>query len=301
MPVKRNMVWILFLICVFSEFCPAFAEKIEKIVAIVNGDIITDEELSMFIKMEFAGEQKGADQKKIVEFRNDLLNRMIEDRLILQEAKRQQLKADDSMVEDRIREIKFRAGSELAFEMALKSQGISINELREKLRNQLLIYSLVQKEVKYKVVVSPKEITDYFQSHEVQFLTPETVVVDSIFVKDKDALAKAQAELSTGADFFQVAKKYSEKSNLGEVRRGQFKKELEDSVFSLGVGQCSQPFKAEDGYYIFMVKEKLTPSKKSIEDVKDGIKAYLEDVKSEKILREWIEALREKAYISIRE
>ncbi|MEK7849517.1 MAG: peptidyl-prolyl cis-trans isomerase [Candidatus Omnitrophota bacterium] len=301
MPVKRNMILVLLLICVFSAPGPVCAEKIEKIVAIVNGDIITDEELSMFIRMEFAGEEKGADQKKVVEFRKDLLNRMIEDRLILQEAKRQQLKVDDSMVEDRIREIKFRAGSELAFEMALKSQGISINELREKLKNQLMIYSLVQKEVKEKVVVSPKEITDYFQQHEAQFLTPETVVVDSIFAKDKDALAKAQAELSAGADFSEVAKKYSEKSNLGEVRRGQFKKELEDFIFSLGVGQCSRPFKTEDGYYIFIVKEKLTPSKKSIEDVKDGIKAYLENEKSEKILREWIEGLKEKAYISIRE
>ncbi len=255
----------------------------------------------MFIKMEFAGEEKRADQKKVVEFREDLLNRMIEDRLILQEAKRQQLKVDDSMVEDRVREIKFRAGSELAFEMALKSQGISINELREKLKNQLMIYSLVQKEVKDKVVVSPKEITDYFQQHQDQFLTQETVVVDSIFAKDKDALEKAQAELSAGADFPEVAKKYSEKSNLGEVRRGQFKKELEDFIFSLSVGQYSRPFKTEDGYYIFIVKEKLLPSKKSIEDVKDGIKAYLENEKSEKILREWIEGLKEKAYISIRE
>ncbi|OIO37054.1 MAG: hypothetical protein AUJ74_00165 [Candidatus Omnitrophica bacterium CG1_02_44_16] len=298
---KKDLIWILFFICVFSAPSPVRAEKIEKIVAIVNGDIITDGELSMFIKMEFAGEEKGTDQKKIVEFRKDLLNRMIEDRLILQEAKKQQLKVDDSMIEDRIREIKFRAGSELAFEMALKTQGISVNELREKLKNQLMIYSLIQKEVKDKVVVSPKEITDYFQQNEAQFLTPETVVVDSIFVKDNNALAKAQEELSTGADFTEVAKKCSEKSNLGDVRRGQFKKELEDLIFSLTVGQCSQHFKTEDGYYIFMAKEKLASSKKAIEDVKDGIKAQLENDKSEKILREWIEALKEKAYISMRE
>ncbi len=301
MSVKRYFVCVLLLMCVFSAPHPVFAEKIEQIVAIVNGDIITDEELSLFIKMEFAGEEKKADQKEVVEFRKDLLNRMIEDRLILQEAKRQQLKVDDNMIEDRIREIKFRAGSEIHFEMALKSQGISVNELREKLKNQLLIYSLIQREVKDKVVVSPKEITDYFQEHQDKFLTPETVIVDSIFVKDEVTLEKAQAELSSGIDFLTVVNNYSQKSNLGDVRRGQLKKELEDFIFSLGVGQCSRPFKTEDGYYIFMAKEKLTPSKRSIEDVKDAIKAHLDDEKTEKILREWIEGLKDKAYISIRE
>ena len=141
----------------------------------------------------------------------------------------------------------------------------------------MLIYTLIQKEVKSKSQVSPKEVTDYFQQHASEFMTPETVVVDSIFVDDKEDLGKVEADLTSGKDFNEVAKAYSKKSSLGNVTRGQLKKNLEDVIFSLDVGQCSKPVEVEDGTYVFSVKEKLAPSEKSIDEVKDKIAVILEN------------------------
>ena len=279
----------IYFLCLFLALCgrPCFAsvEAMDKIVAVVNGDIITEEELALFMKMA------------VMEHDSEL----IEDRLILQEAKNKQLKADPTQVEDHIRDIKRRAGSEIAFEEALKTQGVSLSDLREKITNQMLIYNLIQKEVKSRAQVSPKEVTDYFQQHAGEFMTPETVVVDSIFVDNKDDLRKVQADLASGKDFNEVAKSYSKKSSLGNVARGQLKKNLEDVIFSLGAGQCSKPVEVEDGIYLFSVKEKLAPSQKSIDDVRDKIAAVLTDAKIGKDLKEWIEGLKDKAYISIRE
>jgi len=114
-------------------------------------------------------------------------------------------------------------------------------------------------------------------------------------------LGKVEADLASGKDFSEVAKSYSKKSSLGNVTRGQLKKNLEDVVFSLGVGQCSKPVEVEDGTYVFSVKEKLAPSQKTIDEVKDKIAVILENTKIEKGLKEWIEGLKDKAYISIRE
>jgi parvulin-like peptidyl-prolyl isomerase len=295
----------IFLVCLFATFCchPCFAslEKMDKIVAVVNGDIVTEAELDIFMKMAVMDQDHDLKIDDPKELKKQSLDRLIEDRLILQEAKNKQLKVDDSQIEDRIRDIKRRAGSELAFEEALKNQGITLSDLRERLKNQFLIYSLIQKEVRNKAQVSPKEVTEYFEQHASDFVTPENVVVDSIFVEDKNDLEKVETELGTGKDFNEVARSYSKKSSLGNVTRGQLKKNLEDVIFSLDVGQCSKPVEVEGGYYLFSIKEKLAPSKKTIDEVKDKIAVDLENAKGEKILKEWIEGLKDKAYISIRE
>jgi len=226
---------------------------------------------------------------------------LIEDRLILQEAKRMQIKSDESMVEERIRDIKFRAGGELAFEKALTSQGITLNELRVKLRDQFLIYAVIQREVKSKANISPKEVTEYYEAHKSEFASPETLVVDSLFAKDKETLVQAEKQLQEGKEFQEVAKTYSEKASLGSVSKGQLKKNLEDYIFGLKVGQYSKPFEAEDGFYIFLVREKVPPSEKLLEEVRQPVMAALENEKTARILKGWLEELKDKAYISIRE
>lgn len=294
----------IFLFCLASVFVFSkhiFAEKMDKIVAIVNEDVITDEELNVFLKITSMDEEPEVKDKDLQELKKALLDRMIEDRLILQEAKRLQLKPDEKIIEDRIRDIKQKAGNERAFEQALKAEGVSLNELREKLKNQILVYLVIEREIKNKVTVSPKEVTDFFNLHQSEFVVPEAAVVDSIFVDTKEDLEKVEQELGEGKDFNVVAGKYSKKSNIGEARRGQLKKELEDFIFGLNIGQCSMPFSVDDGFYIFLVKEQRLPSNRELDEVKDKITARLEQEKMEKLLKEWVESLKEKAYISVRE
>ena len=295
---------ILFVIAMISSIVSGHslaAEKLDKIAAIVNSDVITEEEVATFMKMTDMAQESGLNVADPKVLRRQLLERMVEDRLILQAAKDAGLKPDEKMVEDRIREIKARAGSELAFNMALKQQGISLSDLRQKFKNQLLIFMEVQREVRSKVQVSPKEVTEYYEAHPDEFVDTESAVVDSIFVKDQDVLAKVESLLDEGKDFNEVERQYSQKASLGVVFRGQLKKELEDEIFGLKTGVRSKPISVEDGTYIFLLREIKPASKKDMSQVKDAIVAMLEDKKTEKRLKEWLEALKEKAYISIRE
>lgn len=276
------------------------AEPLDKIVAVVNSDVITDEELGIFMKvtnMESADIPKGDPQ----ELRRMFLDRLVEDRLMYQEAVRTGLKAEETAIEDRIKDMKLRVGSERAFDLALRSQGLSINDLRQKFREQYLVYQIIQSEVKAKVQVSPKEITDYFEAHRDAFAVPETAIVDSLFVDTPDQLAQAQVSLANGRDFLEAAQHFSKKSNLGSIRRGQFKKELEDFVFGLTPGKPSDPFAVDGGFFIFLLRKINPVSRQSVSEVKDAIKVALEEEKSRKALREFVETLKDKAYISIRE
>lgn len=280
---------------------PGRAEKINRIVGIVNGDVITQDELDMFARMSLLDGEAEPPMKDEEEMYKYFLDRLIEDRLILQEAKKMQVKADEKIIEDRIRDIRFRAGSEMAFQQALASQGISLAELREKLKNQLLIYMIVQKEVTNKVRVSPKEVTEYYDQYKDRFMVPEAVAVQSIFIEDKDILKSVEQKLAEGEDFSALSKTYSKRGDLGTVSRGQLKKDLENFLFVLEAGKPSGPFAFDNGYYVFLVKEKIPAAEKSLDEVKEKVEAMLEAEKSEKLLKSWLEDLKDKAYISIRQ
>ncbi len=288
---------------IFSIWCllafPVFAQEVDKIVAIVNSDVVTEQDLAVFMKVtDIALKNLEGDPKAV---RRLFIERLVEDQLILQAAKAQQLKVDEEAIDERIRDMKFRAGSGVAFDQALRSQGLSLTELRAKLREQYLVFSMIQREVRSKVMVTPREVTDYYQEHPSMFLVPESATVDTVFVEKKEDAVAVREALANAQAFDEVFKKFSKRANLGQVRRGQLKKELEDFVFDLKPGVPSQPYASDNGYYIFLLRSVNPSSRKALDEVKAEIKKRLEEEKFEKAYKEWIEGLKEKAYISIRE
>jgi len=121
MVVLAGFVWIA--VCAAT---PVRAEKIDRIVAIVNGDVITQDELDMFARMSLLDGEAEPPMKGEEEMSRYFLDRLIEDRLILQEAKNMQLKADEKIVEDRIKDIRFRAGKRDGFSAGAGQPGVSL-------------------------------------------------------------------------------------------------------------------------------------------------------------------------------
>lgn len=300
--MKKNLLfYFLFVFCVMGTNGHVFAENMDRIAAIVNDAVITEAELALFASMTDLGDEGEMSDKDAFNLRKKLLQRMVEDKLILQEAKKLNLVVNERMVEERVEEIKEKAGNQESFDMALEQQGITLNEFREKLRNQLLVYLAIQRIVTDKIKISPREVTDFYQQHEDQFMMPESALVDSIFVEKKETLDEIQEQLKGGRDFNELAEKYSKRANLGLVKRGSLKKDLDDFIFSLKDGQCSLSLEFDGGFYIFLLKEKKEASCKSIKESKSQILMILQNDKTERKLKEWIEELKEKAYISVRE
>ncbi len=287
----------LALFCLLA--CPAFGQEVDKIVAIVNSDVVTEQDLAVFMKVaNVALEKMDADPKDLHRL---FVERLVEDHLILQEAEALQLRTDEAVIDERIRDMKFRAGSGVAFDQALRSQGLSLTELRAKLREQYLVYAVIQREVRAKVMVTPREVTDYYQENPSMFSVPESALVDTVFVEEEGQAASVREALAQGEAYDTVFEKYSKRADLGVVRRGQLKKELEDFIFHLEPGVASEPYPFDTGFYVFLLRRIEPPSRRPLDEVKAEIKKALESEKFEKAYKEWIEGLKEKAYISIRE
>ena len=272
----------------------------DKVVAVINNEAITKAELDTYINMIKL--QIGQDGWKHYGMSEKLaLENLIEDRLISQEAKRKELKISDRLIEARVDEVKRKLGSEGNFSEFLISQGLSLSELKGRFKESMLSEKLINMEVRSRIFVSPKEVTEYYKEHIDDFSQEERIRIESIFVESKDTIARIYERLEAGMHFERLQKKYSEKSSLGIVTKGQLLKEIEDVIFDLELGEFSSPLELSGGYYIFLLKEKLPASTKKLIEVQDNIRNILLDTKYNKRLREFVDKLKANSYIIIKD
>lgn len=292
-----------FALCL-SVFALSYADTLDKVIVVVNGETITQGELDAA-----SAAQESEEAKK------EILNRMIEEKLVLSEAKKRNVEVADLEIEEKLKEIKLKFESDEDFNEALKEGGISLNELKQKYADQIKVAKLVEMEVRKKIVITPSEILEYYNLHKEEFKDPQQAKVKNILIKpdkdlpDEDARILAEkilGFLKAGENFDELALKYSKGPNadrggeLGFVKRGQMLKEIEDVVFNLNVGQLSEVIKTQLGYHIFKVEEKKQERIKELNEVKDEIEKALFFTKGKQRYKEWIEDLKKNAFISFR-
>ena len=300
---------LIFIFCLSLTVLPTvnaattYAE--DKIVAIVNREIITQKDLDdfmNFMNLQLSAKYQGKElEDKMNEIKPDLLNRLIEDRLILEEAKKENTQADDARVKAKIDEIKSHYPSEAEFQDALVKQGLTQADIEKRIREQLLIFEIIDLQIRKKIIVSPKEVTDFYEEHEEEFVQPETRRVNSLITKNEVLANKVISSLGQVADLDKISKEYSlELNDLGAVRKGQLVKEIEDVIFNMDAGSISKAIKIGDTYYIFKLEEVLPLKKYNLVEVQEEIYYRLYELKMQEKLTRWLEDLRKKAYVEIK-
>ena len=297
MGMVKNILVVLFL---FSGIC--FAQ--DKIVAVVNNEIITQKDLNDFVnfmRMQLSVELTGERlEQKIQSMKADLLNKLIEDRIILQEAKKNKVLVDENRVKAKIDEIKGRYGREAEFQAALVQQGLTQADLELRLREQLLMYSIIEAKIKSKIVIRPSEITEFYEKNIEEFKAPEEREFESITTNDGDSAQKIYDDLKKGGDFLETAKKYSlEAKSFNAKKGGELKEELEGAIFLLNPGEISQPLKIEDTFYIFKLIKIIPFRQESLTEAQDKIQEFVFNKKMQEDLLLWLNELKKNAYIKI--
>lgn len=302
MSIRRHRLYVVTLFVVFASWCLCQAQ--DKIIAIVNKDVITQKDLDDFVsfttmqyKAEYQGEQLRA---KIQSMQKDLLDKLIEDRLIVQEAKTTNIRIDESRIKLRIAEIKKQYGSDVQFQAALARQGLVQADMELKVREQFLMYSFIDMNVKSKITVKPSEVTEFFQKNPKEFELPEQREFDMVALED-DTLAEAiYQSVKAGQTLDEVLKGKSLSANKICVAKGeQLKKEIEDTIFSLNVGEVSKPLKIENKHYIFRLNNSIKPRQQTLGEVQEKIFAFLFEKKMQENVDKLLHELRAKSYIKI--
>ena len=295
------------------------AALIDKIKAVVNNEVITQSEIDRLLYPIYTGYHQiyNAEElkKKLEEASEDILNQLIEDRLILSEAKRLNVTVEEGEIDKKIEELKSDFPGEKGLLKTLHEQNLTIKDLRDRFRNQTMIEKAIDLQIRSRIQILPQETENFYRSHIDRFKQPERVKVSSILIRLKGERAPEESfvlateilnRLKDGEDFYTLAKNYSEGMNaerggdMGYVSRGQMREEIDKIIFGLNIGEFSDLVKSSLGYHIFKSYDKRKQRVIPLLEAQGRVLEAIYRKKVEGKFREWIEGLRENAFISIK-
>jgi len=208
--------------------------------------------------------------------KEQFLQELIKQRLLVDEAKVQKIEKDEKLL-----------------------------SVLKKLKTELMVQRLVEKEVLEKVKVSEDEIRTYFDTNKDQFQSPDQVHAYHILLPDEKKAKKIQKRLKKGEDFETLAKEVSvgpssaRGGDLGFVQKGQLVPEFEKVAFKIKLNKISEVVKTQFGYHIIKVTEKKPASQKTFKDVSQNIQLQLQQQKQRQFLEEYLLKLKSKGDIKV--
>jgi len=265
---------IITLICLTLLSSFLFAQDSTKIAAVVGDEVILESDVE-----QFQTEYSQTVQQTIP--RDQAIDMLIQEELILEKANKEGIEVTDSDVDRRLNEAIKNVTSQFPsydqFLQALKSQGLTLEQLksqyREQISKQIKKQTILNQEVFSDISVTNFDLKNYYETHTDSLPTrPRTMKIGVIKVGakvGKENLDKAlekikmiQNELDKGKNFSKLAREYSDcpsgknGGNLGYFSRGSMVKPFEDVAFDLEVGKVSEPVKTRFGYHLIKVEEK---------------------------------------------
>ena len=326
--MRKPLLWSQ-LVCLAALAPALFADMVvEEIIARINNQIVTRTEYLRSkdqLKQE-AQQQDPSNADKIVAERDkDVLRDLIDQQLLLEKGKDLGFTADTEVIKrlDEMRkEMNLESMEDL--EKAAQTQGISFEDFRQNLKNQIITQQVISKEVGSRMSISKEEMQQFYEEHKSQMEQAEQIRLSELLVstekKGKDAateeaklLAAAQtkaddllAQIRQGAAFDEIAKKNSDGptaaqgGDLGYFKRGTLAKELEDKTFAMKPGDVSDVVRTKQGFVILKVAEHQAAGIPPLSQIEPKVQDAIYMHKLQPALRAYLQKLREEAYIDIK-
>ncbi len=304
-------VLLLFTIVGFSQ------EIADKILAVVNDEIITlydyqsrAAELYKFLSQSLRGEKL---QKIYEKQKSQLLDMMIEEKLLISKAKELDINADadiDLYIENIKKQNKIESDEKL--KKILSKGGLTYEDWKKNLKKQIIQQKVIQKAMGDKVKIENTALMDYYNKHKEEFRKEAEYEIMAIYllesdypgdqiknIKDKIDKELQRKEFSKVAAEFSSEPLKSKKGNLGIFKKSELDSVILNSVKKLKKGEISKWIQYKEGW----IKIKLKDLKKSkiipFKDVQDKIYEKLYKIKREKFLKQYVKKLKKEGYIKI--
>jgi len=302
-------------------FCLTFLlgqEIIEAIVAIVNDDVITlseYKEQNDLLYMALQSQLEGEDFRKQYELmQKNLLDKMITDLLLLQEAKRENMDVSEQMkitIENIKKENSFETEEQL--NRALIQQGTNFEDWKNEMEENFLRQNVIFMKVSRDIVIDNAEIVNYYKEHSKEFTELPEYKLKAIYIseegKTSEEIENLKEEISTklaaGEDLASLSSQYSEgpereaHGDLGSFKKGELEKSLEMEVEKLDVGEKTSWLNSRNGCYLLQLEDKKESRLKAFDEVKKEIEEKLFTERRNKKLEGYLKDLKERSYIKI--
>ncbi|MGD2098231.1 MAG: SurA N-terminal domain-containing protein [Desulfobacterales bacterium] len=296
---------------------------VDRIVAVVNDEIITLYDLNTELKpyeenIKALGYDADKTRETLFKLRGDLLNKLIDRKLTDQQIKKNKISVSSKEIDQAIERIKeMRHYTDEEFRAGLAEQGLTMEEYREKLKQQLLRRNLVNREIRSKIVITNEEIEEYYNAHSEKYAGKTKYHIWNIAIRFSqyaddtekqmalEKMEKVLAQLKQGRSFESIASENLDNpgmpqgADLGLYQVDELSADLKDVVRSMSVGEYSSLLEFAGGYQIVYIEEILTTDPKAIAEAKHEIQDALYNEAINNRYDAWLTELRERSHIEI--
>jgi parvulin-like peptidyl-prolyl isomerase len=318
---RRLLFWIILI----GILAPAagLSKVVDRIVAVVNDDIITLSELeSAFqpFKKRIDDTYRGPDKNKVIaDGHNMILNRMIDNRLIQQRSTKMGIVVKDEEVMNTIKDMLRRRNIPMTeLTTIMEREGSSLEAYKQEMKDQMTRMRLLRRELKATILVSDEEIGEDYVKRRHEYEGKEAVQIKQILIllpqnADRGVQAKLKADaemlhkrLIEGESFDLLAAQFSQGpsaatgGDVGFLEKGTMLPDVDAVAFRLAKDEISEVIVSPVGFHIIKVLDKRGAGIKPVEIVREEIKVKLEEEKMEKRYEEWIVDLRKRSHIEIK-
>jgi peptidyl-prolyl cis-trans isomerase SurA len=301
----------------------AQARVVEKIAAVVGDSIILGSEIEEKAAPLLAEVSRLPEASKraarAAALRREVLERLIDDELILQQANELKLTVTSEQVDSSIEEIKRQNSiDDDQLREALRGQGMSMAAYRADLKKQLLRFRVINIAVGSRVTISDEDVKMYYDRHlkdganvqvrasHIFIAIPENA--DASVVAEKQAQAKKLLDRALGGEeFAKLAREASddpatraEGGDLGYFGKDMLPKAIEEMVFAMKVGEVRGPVRADRGFHVIKLVDRKIKDQKPLDEVKDDVRMQLRQKEMERQTKSYLAELRKKTLVDIR-
>ncbi len=321
--MKKICLAVAIGMLIIGAVIPVSGEVVDRIIAIVNDDVITLSELNNTfepymkrIEASLTGKEK---EKVVAEGRATILNKMIDNKLIEQEARKSGIiiKDDEAMgvIRDMLKSRKMQMPDLL---QALDKDGLTFDAYKQDLKEQLQRQQLVRREIRSKLVVTDDEIGEYYRQHRDEYEGKEALRIKQILLpvppgtdpaireRARELAESILKRIKNGEPFEALAAQFSQGpataagGDIGFVEKGHMLPEVEKVALNLDIGGVSPVIDSPQGFYIIQVVDKRGAGLKPITEVRQEIQNKLEEEKAAKKFDQWVVDLRSKSLVDVK-
>jgi peptidyl-prolyl cis-trans isomerase SurA len=320
MRVLRRLSFLILVTSLWLE--PLFAAEVcNRVVAVVNNDVITLYELNNRMK-EMTGvpaeELMQKNEAMYRDTRQKILELLIDEKIAQAKIKELRIQVSEKQVDNFLEKMKRdNQWTQEDLVAGLEKEGFSYEKYRERIKRDIERSQLIEYEVRSKIIIREEAIQKYYEEHKGTFGVAEKVHLAGIFLMRKNLKSeeemrelykKAQdlsAKLKAGADFGQMAGTYSEGpgakqgGDLGQFTVDHLEAGLKSVVEALPEGGISDPLVRPNGIQIIKVVKKQMGKIRSLEEMKEAIYGILYQEEVNRRYQSWIKELRDSAYTRV--
>lgn len=292
---------------------------LDRVVASVNEEAVTLSEVQeegqpviRRIFQDFVGEER---ERRVDEAEQRLLKDLIDRRLLYQVAKKEGMLPSTAEVQGALEELRRNnnANDEAQFRALLKSEGLTVEQVRRTVAERLAIGRLLARQIRSAIILSEDEIAKYYQTHQDKFRrVPEAEIHHILFTvrpnqdeaQTRQRAEEALAKIRAGADFAETAKQYADNptgpgADLLTVRQGELAPEIEAAAFRLAPGSLSEPIRTTAGFHLIKVEKVRLEPLAPLAEVRETIREQIFQEKYEAKRKDYVASLRAAASIQI--